>query len=105
MSLDDWELGRGTLGWCVASRPPCCEVRMSVNMVSGGRGGDCNREAGPVGESLIMTAIGLAVAVPAVLGYNWLVRRNKVAMEEVHAFGADLHAVLLGSAESGTAQK
>ena len=39
------------------------------------------------------------------MGYNWLVRRNKVAMEEVHAFGADLHAVLLGSAESGSAQK
>ncbi len=57
-----------------------------------------DKVAGPVGESLIMTAIGLAVAVPAVLGYNWLVRRNKVAMEEVHAFGADLHAVLLGSA-------
>ena len=64
-----------------------------------------DKVAGPVGESLIMTAIGLAVAVPAVLGYNWLVRRNKVAMEEVHAFGADLHAVLLGSAESGAAQK
>ncbi len=58
-----------------------------------------DKAAGPVGESLIMTAIGLAVAVPAVLGYNWLVRRNKVAMEEVHAFGADLHAVLLGSAQ------
>jgi biopolymer transport protein ExbB len=57
-----------------------------------------DKVAGPVGESLIMTAIGLAVAVPAVLGYNWLVRRNKVAMEEVQAFGADLHAVLLGSA-------
>jgi biopolymer transport protein ExbB len=64
-----------------------------------------DKVAGPVGESLIMTAIGLAVAVPAVLGYNWLVRRNKVAMEEVHAFGADLHAVLLGSAESGSVQK
>ena len=64
-----------------------------------------DKVAGPVGESLIMTAIGLAVAVPAVLGYNWLVRRNNVAMEEVHAFGADLHAVLLGSAESGDAQK
>jgi biopolymer transport protein ExbB len=64
-----------------------------------------DKVAGPVGESLIMTAIGLAVAVPAVLGYNWLVRRNKVAMEEVHAFGADLHAVLLGSAESGAANK
>lgn len=56
-----------------------------------------DKVAGPVGESLIMTAIGLAVAVPAVLGYNWLVRRNKSAMEEVHAFGADLHAVILGS--------
>lgn len=64
-----------------------------------------DKVAGPVGESLIMTAIGLAVAVPAVLGYNWLVRRNKVAMEEVHAFGADLHAVLLGAAESGAANK
>jgi biopolymer transport protein ExbB len=64
-----------------------------------------DKVAGPVGESLIMTAIGLAVAVPAVLGYNWLVRRNKVAMEEVHAFGADLHAVLLGSATAGNAQK
>src|SRR3954470_932458 len=38
-----------------------------------------DKVAGPVGEALIMTAIGLAVAVPAVLGYNWLVRRNKVA--------------------------
>jgi biopolymer transport protein ExbB len=43
-----------------------------------------------------LTAIGLAVAVPAVLGYNWLVRRNKVAMETVRTFGGDLHAVLLG---------
>ncbi len=64
-----------------------------------------DKVAGPVGESLIMTAIGLAVAVPAVLGYNWLVRRNKVAMEEVHAFGADLHAVLLGAAASGSAKQ
>jgi biopolymer transport protein ExbB len=58
-----------------------------------------DKVAGPVGESLIMTAIGLAVAVPAVLGYNWLVRRNKAVMEQVTAFGADLHAVLLGSAK------
>jgi biopolymer transport protein ExbB len=56
-----------------------------------------DKVAGPVGEALIMTAIGLAVAVPAVLGYNWLVRRNKVTMESVRAFGADLHGVLLGS--------
>jgi len=57
-----------------------------------------DKVAGPVGEALIMTAIGLAVAVPAVLGYNWLVRRNKSAMEDVRGFGADLHAVLLSSA-------
>jgi biopolymer transport protein ExbB len=59
-----------------------------------------DKVAGPVGEALIMTAIGLAVAVPAVLGYNWLVRRNKVAMEQVRAFGSDLHAVLLGTTKS-----
>jgi biopolymer transport protein ExbB len=59
-----------------------------------------DKVAGPVGEALIMTAIGLAVAVPAVLGYNWLVRRNKVAMDAVRGFGADLHAVLLSSAKS-----
>ena len=58
-----------------------------------------DKVAGPVGEALIMTAIGLAVAVPAVLGYNWLVRRNKAAMEDIHAFGSDLHAVLLASAK------
>jgi len=56
-----------------------------------------DKVAGPVGESLIMTAIGLAVAVPAVLGYNWLVRRNKAVMEDVNAFGSDLHAVLLAT--------
>ena len=56
-----------------------------------------DKVAGPVGEALIMTAIGLAVAVPAVLGYNWIVRRNKAAMERVRGFGADLHAVLLSS--------
>ncbi|MEO8738370.1 MAG: MotA/TolQ/ExbB proton channel family protein [Casimicrobiaceae bacterium] len=56
-----------------------------------------DKVAGPVGEALIMTAIGLAVAVPAVLGYNWIVRRNKAAMERVRGFGADLHAVLLSA--------
>lgn len=58
-----------------------------------------DKVAGPVGEALIMTAIGLAVAVPAVLGYNWLVRRNKAAMEEINAFGSDLHSVLLASSK------
>jgi biopolymer transport protein ExbB len=57
-----------------------------------------DKVAGPVGEALIMTAIGLAVAVPAVLGYNWLVRRNKGVMDEVRSFGNDLHAVLLAQA-------
>jgi biopolymer transport protein ExbB len=59
-----------------------------------------DKVAGPVGEALIMTAIGLAVAVPAVLGYNWLIRRNKAAMELVRSFGADLHAVLLSAQKS-----
>jgi len=54
-----------------------------------------DKVAGPVGEALIMTAIGLAVAVPAVLGYNWLVRRNKVAMEDLRNFTGDVHAYLL----------
>nr|WP_316644603.1 MotA/TolQ/ExbB proton channel family protein [uncultured Roseateles sp.] len=56
-----------------------------------------DKVAGPVGEALIMTALGLAVAVPAVLGYNWLVNRNKAVMADVRAFGADLHGVLMGN--------
>ena len=56
-----------------------------------------DKVAGPVGEALIMTAIGLAVAVPAVLGYNWLVRRNKVTMDTVRGFGSELHGVLMGA--------
>jgi len=54
-----------------------------------------DKVAGPVGEALIMTAFGLFVAVPAVLGYNWLVRRNKLCVEQVRTFSADLHNVLL----------
>lgn len=53
-----------------------------------------DKVAGPVGEALIMTAIGLAVAVPAVLGYNWLIRRNKLALEDLHAFADDVKAYL-----------
>jgi biopolymer transport protein ExbB len=56
-----------------------------------------DKVAGPVGESLLMTAIGLAVAVPAVLGYNWLVRRNKVTLDAVRGFAADVHGVLMGA--------
>ena len=54
-----------------------------------------DKVAGPVGEALIMTAIGLAVAVPAVMGYNWLIRRNKAVMDATRAFAGDLHNVLL----------
>jgi len=57
-----------------------------------------DKVAGPVGEALIMTAIGLAVAVPAVLGYNWLVRRNKTAMEKVRAFASDVQSILMSEA-------
>ena len=60
-----------------------------------------DKVAGPVGEALIMTAIGLAVAVPAVMGYNWLVRRNKNGMDRVRSFSADLHSVLLSGARVG----
>lgn len=56
-----------------------------------------DKVAGPVGEALIMTALGLAVAVPAVLAYNWLISRNKGVMDDIRGFGSDLHAVLLGS--------
>ena len=60
-----------------------------------------DKVAGPVGEALIMTAIGLATAVPAVLGYNWLVRRNKGATERVRNFSSDLHSILLGGVRVG----
>jgi biopolymer transport protein ExbB len=59
-----------------------------------------DKVAGPVGEALIMTAIGLAVAVPAVLGYNWMVRRNKVTMDRVRNFSGDLLALLVGGART-----
>ncbi|MFT8334911.1 MotA/TolQ/ExbB proton channel family protein [Acetobacter orientalis] len=60
-----------------------------------------DKVAGPVGESLIMTAIGLATAVPAVLGYNLLVRRNKGAMDSVRDFAADLQSILIGGFRHG----
>ena len=48
--------------------------------------------AGPIGETLIMTALGLAVAIPAVLGYNALVRGNKFIIARMNRFAHDLHA-------------
>jgi biopolymer transport protein ExbB len=60
--------------------------------------------AGPVGEALIMTAIGLVVAVPAVMGYNWLLRRNKSVSEQLSAFATDLHGYMMsGGAVKPTA--
>jgi biopolymer transport protein ExbB len=55
--------------------------------------------AGPVGEALIMTALGLVVAVPAVLAYNWLIRRNKSIMEDLAAFTNDLHGYLMSNGQ------
>ncbi len=51
--------------------------------------------AGPVGEALIMTALGLIVAVPAVMAYNWLMRRNKAVLEELARFSNDLHGYMM----------
>jgi biopolymer transport protein ExbB len=61
-----------------------------------------DKVAGPVGEALIMTALGLAVAVPAVFGYNVLLRRNKVLIEKFKYFATDMHAYLLSGARVGT---
>ena len=63
-----------------------------------------DKVAGPVGEALIMTAIGLAVAVPAVLGYNWLVRRNKPGDGRgAQPSARTCHSVLLSSAAASAA--
>ena len=65
-----------------------------------------DKVAGPVGEALIMTAIGLAVAVPAVLGYNYLLGRNKLIMEKVKLFANDLEQVIVsGSRVEGSNAK
>src|ERR671912_1316369 len=53
--------------------------------------------AGPVGEALIMTALGLVVAVPAVLAYNWLIRRHKSIQEDLAAFTNDIHGYLMSN--------
>jgi len=53
--------------------------------------------AGPVGEALIMTALGLVVAVPAVLAYNWLIRRNKSITEDLAAFTNDIHGYIMSA--------
>ena len=57
--------------------------------------GMLDKVAGPVGEALIMTGIGLAVALPAVMGYNWLTRANRVLTARLDAFAFDLLNFLL----------
>jgi len=57
--------------------------------------GTLDKVAGPVGEALIMTALGLAVAVPAVLAYNAFVRANRLVLAKLDAFAHDLHASLV----------
>ncbi len=57
-----------------------------------------DKVAGPIGEALIMTALGLAVAIPAVLGYNALVRGNKSILNGLNSFAHDLHAYFVTGA-------
>jgi biopolymer transport protein ExbB len=57
-----------------------------------------DKVAGPIGEALIMTALGLAVAIPAVLGYNALVRGNKAILNKLNRFSHDLHAYFVTGA-------
>jgi biopolymer transport protein ExbB len=57
-----------------------------------------DKVAGPVGGALIMTALGLFVAVPAVWGYNWLLGRNKILQDALRNFAGDLHAYLVSGA-------
>ena len=61
-----------------------------------------DKVAGPIGESLIMTALGLAVAIPAVLGYNALVRGNKGVLGKLNRFAYDLHALFVTGSRVGS---
>ena len=60
-----------------------------------------DKVAGPVGEALIMTALGLTVAIPAVLAYNAFTRINRLTLAELDAFAHDLHAYLTTGARVG----
>ncbi len=61
-----------------------------------------DKVAGPIGEALIMTALGLAVAIPAVLGYNALVRGNKGVIGKLNRFAYDMHALFVTGARVGS---
>jgi biopolymer transport protein ExbB len=56
-----------------------------------------DKVAGPVGEALVMTALGIAVAVPAVLAYNYLLRAHRDVARSLDGFAQDLHACVLNS--------
>ena len=73
-------------------------------LVSIGTSGQASidKVAGPVGEALIMTALGLAVAIPATFGYNALVRGNKTIIAKLNKFGFDLHALFVTGARTST---
>jgi biopolymer transport protein ExbB len=75
-----------------------------VNIGMSGQG-TLDKVAGPVGEALIMTALGLAVAIPAVLAYNALVRRNRLVLAQLDAFAHDLFALLTTGAPYGLAEE
>jgi biopolymer transport protein ExbB len=64
-----------------------------------------DKVAGPIGEALIMTALGLAVAIPAVLGYNALVRGNKGVLQKLNRFAHDLHAYFVTGARVTSASR
>lgn len=74
-----------------------------VNIGMSGHG-TLDKVAGPVGEALIMTALGLAVAIPAVLAYNAFVRRNRVVLAKLDAFAHDLFAFLTTGSHYGEAR-
>jgi biopolymer transport protein ExbB len=71
-----------------------------VNIGLSGQG-TLDKVAGPVGEALIMTALGLAVAIPAVLAYNAFVRGNRLVLARLDAFAHDLYAVLITGSHFG----
>ena len=64
--------------------------------------GTLDKVAGPVGEALIMTGLGLAVAIPAVIGYNWLTRANRVLAAKLDAFAYELHTFVSMGQPLGT---
>ena len=74
-------------------------------LVSIGSSGQASidKVAGPVGEALIMTALGLAVAIPATFGYNALLRGNKSILARLNKFGFELHALFVTGARADAA--